>query len=128
MKSATIKILSAFIVSIMAIGSSNARAANEVLSDWTRIDYIEPTVKGWVWIYLKDGATVTCGTTPDQTATNPFLVFTTTGNNHPTPLNGGFDRVYSAILSALMADREIRFRLSPSTDGKWCYVERIYLR
>lgn len=129
MKLTTIKTLSALVFSVAAIGASKAHAANEVLSGWERIETIQPTVQGWVPITLKNGAKVSCGSTTAQTAADPFLSFSTTGgNNAPIVANGGLDRVYAAILSALTADKEIRFRLSPSTDGNYCYVERVYIR
>lgn len=117
------------IISLMCLSfAPAANAANEVWSDWERVATLEPTVKGWVWIYLKDGVTVNCGTTTGQSTANPFLAYSSPDTNFPAPGNGGFDRTYSALLTAMMADREVRFRLSPSTDGAYCFVERILIR
>lgn len=127
MKSATIKILSALIIGLISIGGQNAQASTLFWTSWKRIDRLEPAVGSWVWVYLENDEQVSCGTVSNV---NPFFGHSEAqpGYDFPTAANGGYERVYSTLLTALVSNREIRLRLKPSSDNVFCSIERIQIR
>lgn len=127
MRSIAAKFLSVLVVGGAIIGGSSAHAQSSFTTDWVRISQVTPSTEGFAWVHLKDGVTVTCGSAPGQTDVNPLLKNNDSSDPN-IPNDEGLDRVFSTLLSALVADREIRLRVVPGSNGAWCYIERVYMR
>lgn len=88
-----------------------------------QIDQLEPASGGWVWVHLKSEAVNCADVGPSG---NVHLMLT--AGNWIKFSDGAFDRIYSTILTAPAANKNVALQISDSNTGQYCVVERVRVK
>lgn len=105
----------------LSMSDSDAEAQTYKWVAGVQLANVEPAAGGWVWVRLKSGA-INCaevggpaGNTHLQLKTQSPVAFN----------NDSFDRIYGTLLTAIAANQNMDIRVTGSSDGLWCIIERV---
>ena len=108
----------------MAIFSMNVMSAQAQTYKWlagVQLASIEPAAGGWVWVRLKSG-TINCADVGGPPGNDNLKL----SPESPVVFNNdSFNRIYGTLLTALAANQIMDVRITGSSDGQWCLVERV---
>lgn len=104
----------------LAILPSTAQAQTLKWVDNLQITAIEPAAGGWNWIHTDQGS-LPCADVGGpalsalQLKMDPAVTF----------VDGGYDRIYATMLTAMVSNHRVNIRITGSSNGQWCIIERV---